>query len=93
MVRHTSLGMQRAASVVVKGRSTSFLSYEYEGGWFCSCPKMKIEMVHMGNLDLVRDCIIRVSYIGFAWAAASFQIEVIRLGEEKVRVTCWQPPL
>ena len=93
MVRHTSLGMQHAVSIVVKGRSSSFLSYEDEGGWFCSWSKMKIEMVHMGNLDLVRDCIIRVSYIGFAWAAASFQIEVIRLGEEKVRIACWQPAL
>lgn len=45
---------------------------------------MKIEMVKMGDLDLVRDCVIRVSYIGLSWAAAAFHIEVIRLGEEKV---------
>lgn len=41
-------------------------------------------MIKMGNLELVRDCTIRLSYLGFAWAVAAFQIEVIRLGEDKV---------
>ena len=38
----------------------------------------------MGNFDLVRDCMIRVSYIGLSWASAAFQIELVRLGEEEV---------
>ncbi len=40
----------------------------------------------MGRLDLARDCTIVLSSKGHAWATAAFQIELIRMGEARVRM-------
>ena len=39
----------------------------------------------MGRLDLARDCTIVLSSKGHAWATAAFQIELVRMGEARVR--------